>query len=135
MKTSYNLPNNQELTKSDSVKDLGTLISDNLTWRENINTLTTNATSYANWILRTIRSRESEAMLTMYRGYVLSRLEYNSAVWSPALLFDITQVEAVQRTYTSIIAGMEDKNYWQRLSALKLYSLQRRRERFCFLLD
>ena len=133
MKTSYNLPNNQELTKSDSVKDLGTLISDNLTWRENINTLTTNATSYANWILRTIRSRESEVMLTMYRGYVLSRLEYNSAVWSPALLCDITQVEGVQRTYTSKIAGMEDKNYWQRLSALRLYSLQRRRERFCFL--
>ena len=133
IKIPYNLPSNLELTKSEAVKDLGTQVSEDLTWRQNINTLTTNATRFANWILRTIKSRESEVMLTMYRSYVLSRLEYNSPVWNPILLCDIIKVEAVQRTFTSKIHGLADMNYWERLSALKLFSLQRRRERFCIL--
>ena len=69
-------------------------------------------------------------MLTMHKSYVLSRLEYNSPVWSPMLLCDITKVEAVQRSFTSKITGIDHLNYWQRLSSLRLYSLQRRRERF-----
>ena len=42
----------------------------------------------------------------------------------------IIKLEAVQRSFTAKIDGMEDKNYWQRLSSLKLFSLQQRRERF-----
>ena len=130
LKLPYTLPNGQELEKSETVKDLGTHVSEDLTWRQNINTLAINATSFANWILRTIKSRERGVMLTMYKSYVLSRLEYNSPVWSPALICDITKVEAVQRSFTSKIAGLDDLDYWQRLAVLKLYSLQRRRERF-----
>ena len=130
LKIPYNLPNGQVLEKSTHVKDLGTQVSEDLTWRKNINTLTNNATSFANWILRTIKSREREAMLTMYKSYVLSRLEYNSPVWSPMLLCDVIKVEAVQRSFTSKITGVDHLNYWQRLSSLRLYSLQRRRERF-----
>ena len=133
MKLPYNLPNNQILTKSQNVKDLGTQVSESLTWRYNINILTTNATNFANWILRTIKSREPDVMLQMYKSYVLSRLEYNSPVWHPMLICDTIKVEAVQRTFTHKISGMEEKNYWERLSSLKLYSLQRRRERFIFL--
>ena len=130
MKQPYNLPNEQELDKSTMVKDLGTQVSEDLTWRYNINALANDATSFANWILRTIKSREPEVMLTMYKSYVLSRIEYNSPLWNPQLLCDITKVEAVQRSFTSKISGLEDQNYWQRLSSLKLYSLQRRRERY-----
>jgi hypothetical protein len=130
MKQPYNLPNDQKLDKSTTVKDLGTQVSEDLTWRHNINTLANDATSFANWILRTIKSRAPEVMLTMYKSYVLSRLEYNSPLWNPLLLCDITKVEAVQRSFTSKISRLDDLNYWQRLSSLKLYSLQRRRERF-----
>ena len=58
----YNLTNNQELKKSKTVKDLGTQYQ---TWRLNINPLSTNATSFANW---TIKSMESDVLLYMYRS-------------------------------------------------------------------
>ena len=67
-KLPYNLPNNQELKKSKTVKVLGTQVSEDFTGRENINILSNNATSFANWILRMIKSRESGVMLHMYRS-------------------------------------------------------------------
>ena len=130
LKISYDIPGNQILEHSNTVKDLGVHVSEDLKWRSHITTITNNATNFANWILRTIRSREPDVMLTMYKSYVLSRLEYTSPVWSPMLLGDISKIESVQRSFTAKIRGLEDKDYWQRLATLKLYSLQRRRERF-----
>ena len=130
MKLPYNLPNHQTLEKSTTVKDLGVHVSEDLKWRSHINTIVNDGTTFANWILKTIRSREPEVMLTMYKSYILSRLEYTSPVWCPMLLCDITKVESVQRSFTAKISGLDNQDYWQRLSSLKLYSLQRRRERF-----
>ena len=130
LKQPYNLPGDQILEQSKTVKDLGINVAEDLKWRYHINILTNDATSFANWILRTIKSRETDVMLTMFKTYVLSRLEYTSPLWNPWLICDITKVEAVQRSFTAKIAGLDNQDYWQRLSSLKLYSLQRRRERF-----
>ena len=53
-----------------------------------------------------------------------------SPVWNPLSLGDIIKLEAVRRGFTAKISGLEDQNYWQRLSSLKLYSLPRRSQRF-----
>ena len=42
----------------------------------------------------------------------------------------IRQLEGVQRLFTWKFEGLEQLNYWERLSALNLYSLERRRERY-----
>ena len=133
LKLPYRLPNGQTLEGSQTVKDLGLHISEDLKWKYHIKTVTENSTKFANWILRTIRSREPAIMMLMFRSYVLSRLEYLSPAWNPTLPTDIMKLEAVQRSFTAKIKGLEDKNYWQRLSSLKLFSLQRRRERFIFI--
>ena len=39
-------------------------------------------------------------------------------------------VEDIQRQFTRRIAGLQDLDYWERLTKLKLLSLQRRRERY-----
>ena len=39
-------------------------------------------------------------------------------------------IEAIQRTFTYKITEVQHLNYWERLQELKLYSLQRRRERY-----
>ena len=69
-------------------------------------------------------------MLSLWKSLVLPKLEYCCQLWSPHKTGDITKLEAVQRTFTSRIGGMENLDYWGRLKALKLYSLQRRRERY-----
>ena len=43
----------------------------------------------------------------------------------------ITQPEKIQRSFTKHITGMNDMPYHERLKSLGLYSLQRRRERYC----
>ena len=133
LKQPYILPDGQILEGSTAVRDLGLNISDNLKWKHHISTITDNATKFANWILRTIRSRDEEIMMTMFRSYVLSRLEYVSPAWNPMMIGDITEVESVQRSFTAKISGLEDQDYWQRLQSLKLFSLQRRRERYMFI--
>ena len=61
--------------------------------------------------------------MTLYNSFVRSRLEYCCPLWSPYL-------ESVQRSFTSKIMGLQEMNYWERLKQLRLYSLQRRRERY-----
>ena len=59
----------------------------------------------------------------------MSRLDYGCQLWSPYLIKHINMVEKDQRSFTRFISGM--KGHIQRdLTALKLYSLQRRRERY-----
>ena len=46
---------------------------------------------------------------------------------------DIQKIEGVQRNLTSKITSCQHLHYWDRLKALNLMSLQRRRERFTIL--
>ena len=61
---------------------------------------------------------------------VMSRLEYASQLWSPYLLKHVYLIDKVQRTFTKHISVMCFLSYSKRLEVLKLYSLQRRRERY-----
>ena len=130
LKQPYELADNIVVEQSESVKDLGVFVSSDLSWRHHINTIANNATKFASWILRTIISRDQFVMLLMFKSFVLSRLEYSSPVWHPSMIKDINKLEAVQRSFTASIQGMEDLDYWARLRSLKLYSIQRRRERY-----
>ena len=57
------------------------------------------------WILRMFYTRDCITMVTLFKSIVLSRLDY----------------------------GMNDMPYHERLKSLGLYSLQRRRERYCII--
>ena len=64
---------------------------------------------------------------------MLSRLDYGSRLWSPFLIKHITQLEKIQRSFTKHITGMNDMSYHERLKTFGLYTLQRRRERYCII--
>ena len=85
------------------------------------------------WILNVFFSRDKSVMLTLFNSLVRSRLEYCCEVWNPYKINHISALEKVQRSFTSKINSVKDLNYWDRLKALKIMSLQRRREKLIIL--
>ena len=112
------------------VTDLGVLMSSNADFKSHIEHIIKKAKERMSWIFRVFLTREPEPMLTLYRALVLPILEYCSQLWHPVQLGVSRNLEAIQRSFTSRLRGVESLNYWERLEALKLYSLERRRERY-----
>ena len=69
-------------------------------------------------------------MLTIWKCLIQPKLDYCSQLWSPSDQASIALLESVQRNFTKNISGLENINYIDRLSSLKLYSQERRRERY-----
>ena len=122
------------LSPTNELRDLGVRISSDLTWKSQISSVVSKGKSFAAWVLSVFRSREPEVMMTLYKTYVRSQLEYCSLLWHPQKIEDIDAIEGVQRTFTSKILGLSHMNYWERLEALNLMSLQRRRERYIIIM-
>ena len=76
-------------------------------------------------------------MLTTLRSLVQPRLDYCSQLWSPRDQYSINLLEGVQHNFISQIRdrALHGLNYWEKLSELRVYSQERRRERYqiCFL--
>ena len=115
--------------KSDVI-DLGVHMANSGSFKKNIEELVKKAKERLGWIFRVFVTREAKPMLTLYRALVLPILEYCSQLWHPSEVGICRCLEAVQRSFTSRLAGMQQLNYWERLRELKLYSLERRRERY-----
>ena len=69
-------------------------------------------------------------MLALWQQLILCDLNYCSQLWNPSRTGDIQVLELLQRSYLLYISGMQGLYYWEQLGELKLYSLERRRERY-----
>ena len=118
------------IKKSDHVKDLGVHMSSSGTFTHHINITTTKAMQLCGWILRTFTTRETLPMLTLYKSLVIPHLDYCSQLWNPNSAGAITKLETVQRNFLKKIRNIHKLSYWDQLRHLKLFSLQRRRERY-----
>ena len=127
---SYKTPSENEIKPSSKVKDLGIIASDNLRFKEHIDSVVTSSKRMIGLLMRTFSMREQIPMMRLFNTYIRSKLEYCCLVWSPSHQNDINKLERVLKNFTSKISGMEKLNYHERLRKLNLYSLERRRERF-----
>ena len=107
------------------------MMSEKGNYTEHLEQLIQAASNLSSWVLRTFYTRAPRPMLTLYKSMILSKLDYCSPLWHPHCSATLTnRLEAVQRSFTQRIQGMADLSYWDRLNALNLRSLQRRRERY-----
>ena len=127
----YYSPSLDIINLSENVLDLGITMSRNCSFDNNI--LCKKCTDLSGWILITFTSRNSTTLMTLLNALILSILDNYSQLWSPHLIRHIIQIEKVQCFFTKCITGMRDCSYSDRLSLLRLYSLQRRRERYCII--
>ena len=129
----YTTPNGTVISPTHTVRDLGVQISADLSWSPQIDSIVDSANKMSSWILSIFSTRDEETMTTLFKSLVRSRLEYACPLWTPTKVEDIIKIEQIQRHFTAKISGFEELHYWDRLRALKLMSLQRRRERYTIL--
>ena len=126
----YSTAKDSFISPSDTVKDLGVLVSADNSWSPHIGRMINSARRTAAWVLSVFRDRSRTTMMQLYKSLVRSKLEYCCPVWSPTKIEDIKAIESLQRTFTSKISGLQHLSYWERLERLNMMSLQRRRERY-----
>ena len=105
-------------------------MSNDCSFKNHISKLLPKAKDICSWILRTFACRERDVMLTLWKSLVLPHLEYCSQLWSPSTIHQIQELESVQKNFLKKIKGLGALSYWEQLKTLKMYSLQRRRERY-----
>ena len=126
----YKNSDGEEIEIKETVKDLGVMATNDLKFKEHIGRITTQSKVTMGMLLRTFSTREKGPMIKMFNSYIKSKLEYCSTVWSPVEQKGINEIENIQRIFTKKIEGMEELDYHQRLKELKMYSMERRRERY-----
>ena len=132
IKSTYTDPNGNIIIEKKEIKDLGVIISNDLTWTKHITEVVSRARVMSSWVLRTFCTRDKDAMTTMWNTQIRSILDYCSPLWSPCSTNykNIDLLEGSQRSFTKQINGTEELDYGQRLRFLKLFSVQRRHERY-----
>ena len=126
----YYTPNGESVTSVDRAVDLGVLMEGSGKFEAQIRSAAQKGRRTAGWVLRVFNTREELPLLTLFKSLVLSTLEYCSVLWSPQKLGLIRELEDVQRAFTRRISSVQHLDYGERLKHLKLFSLERRRDRF-----
>ena len=131
-KSSYKDPSGNIIEEKEHIKDLGVIISNDLTWSKQTEEVVAKARIMSAWALRTFSTRERDPMTTIWNAQIRPILDYCSPLWSPnpSNYGNIDLLESTQRSFTRRIIGTEDMDYAQRLKFLKMYSVQRRHERY-----
>ena len=118
---------NHILNSCNNVLDLGITFDDNLKFSGHIHRIIQRASQRANLIHRTFLSKNVASLVRSYKVYVRPLLEYNSVIWSPSQIGLINSLESVQRCFTRRLKDLHYTSYADRLSTLKLQSLEHRR--------
>ena len=128
--TSYFGPNSRKIEQTQCVKDLGIKMSDTLSFTDHIETVCNKVWQRCGWIIRTFHARDMHTMKTLWCSIVQPHIDYCSQLWTPHRVGDIQKIESLFRSFSSKIYPISELNYWDRLSALKMYSQERRMERY-----
>ena len=78
---------------------------------------------------RTVKYRNPDTLVRLYKSLVRPHLEYSSPAWSPHYRKDKLLLERVQHRFTLLFDDLKPLEYQERLVKLKLRSLEERRNR------
>ena len=123
-------PDGEVIEVKHSLKDLGIHLSSDLTFKLQVEKAVASASKLAGWGLRTFRRRSLSTMKTIWNSLVQPKLDYCSQFWSPSDQDSINRIESVQKNFLSKLEGLSCEDYWEKLKKTKIYSQERRRERY-----
>ena len=129
----YKTPDGEDIPDTVLAKDLGVYFNNKGDFYDNSKIKKSKGKQISGYILRTFLTRSPEPMMLLFKSLVMPIIDYCSIVWSPHKFKEISMLESVQRFFTSKLDGMRDLDYYQRLKLLKIYSCERRRDRYALL--
>ena len=121
---------NSLIPQTNSVKDLGIIITNNFKWRPYVSTIYSKAIYLVYQIIKSFKSRNYKFYVNQFKLFIRPLLEYNVNAWMPILKSDIRKVEQVQATFTRLVCrklNIKYNNYNHRLHILNLETLEIRR--------
>ena len=116
-----------------STKLLGTIISNDLTWNLNKQTIVRKANARME-LLRRVKSfgASTEDLKSIYYLFVRSHLEHSATVWHSSLTEENSaDLERVQKSAVKIILGNQYDEYEKSLLKLDIEKLSERRKQLC----
>ena len=125
-------PDGEVIEVKPSLKDLGVHLSSDLSFKLQVEKVVSASSKMAGWGLRTFRRRSLGTMKQIWKSLVQPKMDYCSQFWSPGDQESINRLESVQRHFLSKVSGDEvsSLDHWARLKQFKIYSQERRRERY-----
>jgi hypothetical protein len=98
--------NSELLPNVETVSDLGVIVDAQLTFSAHISQIARKAHARSKLLMKCFVSRNMSTLVKAFKVYVRPILEYASTAWSPHLVKDIEQIEAVQRRFTKRLPGL-----------------------------
>ncbi|KAK3766990.1 hypothetical protein RRG08_058905 [Elysia crispata] len=117
------------LKTSKAEKDLGVVVDSQLNFKDHISQATTKANRILGVIRRSFDHLTDHTFVQLYKALVRPILKYGHSVWQPVLETLQQDIEDVHHRATKLIGHLKDKPYPERLSILKIPSLEHRRRR------
>ena len=124
---------NKSLDTVESMKLLGLVVSNDLTWKSNTEYLTKKAYGRLWAIQRLVKNGASlEDLVDIYNKQVRSVLEFGVPVWNSSLTKEeVKDIERVQKSFHQIALGTDFLNYADALDQTGLDTLEIRRTKLC----
>ena len=111
--------------EAQNVRDWGIYIDAEGTFDYHISKAISKAKKLCGWIGRSFFNKSIELRQKLWRKYIEPVLDYGSQLYCPISITQISNLETVQRYYTYHTENLHLYNYWDRLSLMKLKSVQR----------
>ena len=118
------------IEEKENLRDLGIIMSNDASFSSHVEHVCKKVKQKSGWILRTFSSRQTWFLKFMWKSLVQGHVDYCSQLYFPNKSSDMEKIENLQRIYTRKIPEVSSLNYWERLQKLKIYSQERRMERY-----
>ena len=124
---------NETLEIVEDAKLLGTIISSDLSWNKNTEEIVKKANQRMRMLHAAAKfTSKISDLKTIYKMFIRSSMEYNSAVWHSSLTEKNTSdLERIQKTAAKVILKSSYENYEKALKLLDMETLEKRREKLC----
>ena len=118
------------ITQFSSLRDLGVIMSDDAKFDCHIEKVVRKVRQKVGWMFRSFYTRRLDILKQLWKTLVQCDIDYCSQLYMPSQTKGMQAIEKLFADFTAKIPTLREMNYWERLVHMKMYSQERRMERY-----